>query len=587
MKMLRYSGLAVLVVCIAAFASGCGGGGGGGGTAADDDMDMDVVMCTSPQVEMNGQCVDPPPTDAELIADAQDTLDGIVSDARTREGAARAAAAAVQVHPDATADQITSALNNAVEAQNQLTEIEDARDAADAATTPAQAESAVDDARAALSDLISAQSAVAAIQSAVNAVATARMQREADEAALTNNSSLIQHVRANGLLADALLEDLVSEDGGNDRLLVGPVGDGTTGDTNYGKAEYPADTGTGADRKVGQRTVMVQGLTSGSTTPSLSGIGHLTNGFDLKNADGSTFVNAFTDISKTRANVRTRTNHLENTASQGDPDSRYANRDFPDTDYLLAGIWLDVNNANLGNSAIYAFAHGSQPIINAPPTFCVGIEGPTVPVDSMTGTTVVTTTTRTCGATTGFDRISIFVKDGQDVSATYRGDANGIYIAGGDTSYFRGSVELNAEFQNPTSAADNQNEADGRGSIQGAVTSIVVGGQSMAGSIELQKHTFEDTITGVFGDDAVGVVDGKSFSGGWKGQFFGLRTTRSQTTVPVHTRDGNGNITATATTITTTYSPQHPGSVAGTFQVIQKSNPANEAAFIGAFGANR
>ena len=76
MKMLRYSGLAVLVVCIAAFASGCGGGGGGG-TAADDDMD--VVMCTAPQVEMNGQCVDPPQTDADRITEARNTITGIVS----------------------------------------------------------------------------------------------------------------------------------------------------------------------------------------------------------------------------------------------------------------------------------------------------------------------------------------------------------------------------------------------------------------------------------------------------------------------------------------------------------------------------
>ena len=577
----------VFAVSIAAFASGCGGGGGGGSAMMEEEMPP-VMECPQGQVGTYPDCMDPGPTDAELIADAQDTLAGIVADASTRELAARSAASAVQLNADATQEQIDLALDYALNAQVFLTEIENAENAADAATTPAQAETALADARAALTDLIAAQTGAESIHDAVLLAEGQRQQMVADEAALTNNSSLIQHVRANGLLADALLEDLVSTDGGNNRLLVGPVGDGTAGATNNGKAEYPADTGTGADRRIGQRTVIVQGLTSGSTTPSLSGVGHLTNGFDLKNADGSTFVNAFTDISKTRANVRTRTNHLENTASQGDPDSRYENRDFPDTDYLLAGIWLSVDNTNLGNSEIYAFAHGSQPIINAPPTFCVGIEGPTDPVSSTTGTTTTTTTTRTCGATTGFDRISVFVKDGQDVSATYRGDANGVYIAGGDTSYFRGSVELNAEFQNPTSAADNKNETDGMGSIQGAVTSIVVGGQQMAGSIELQKHTFAaDTISGEFGDDAVGVVDGKSFSGGWKGQFFGLRTTRSQTTVTEHTRDGNGNITATTNTITTTYSPQHPGSVAGTFQVIQQSNPAESAAFIGAFGANR
>ncbi len=584
MRMLRNLGLAVIVVCIAAFASGCGGGGGGGST---EEMPPPVMECPQGQVGTYPDCTEPGPTNEERIATARNTLAGIVSNARNLAQSASSTAAAVQVHEDATADQIASALAHAGDAQAALAGVEGASSAGNAATTPAAAEMAVADANAALSRLRSAQSAVAAVQSAVNAVAEARRQREADEVALTNNSSLIKHVRDNKLLSTELLTDLVSADGGNNRLLVGPVGDGSAGATNNGKAEFPANTGTGADRIIGQQTVMVQGLTSSSTTPSLSGVGHLTNGFDLKNADGSTFVNAFTDISQTKDNVRTRTNDLENTAAPGDPDSRYENRDFPDTDYLLAGIWLSVDNANLGNSAIYAFAHGSQPVTSTASNFCVGIEGPTDPVSSTTG---ITTTTRTCGDTEGFDRISIFVKDGQDVSATYRGDANGVYIAGGDTSYFRGSVELNAEFQNPTSDTPGQQTptaADGMGSIQGAVTSIVVGGQQMAGSIELQKHTFADTISGEFGDDAVGVVDGKSFSGGWKGQFFGLRTTRSQTTVPVHTRDGNRNITATTNTITTTYSPQHPGSVAGTFQVIQKSNPADEAAFIGAFGARR
>ena len=76
-----------------------------------------------------------------------------------------------------------------------------------------------------------------------------------------------------------------------------------------------------------------------------------------------------------------------------------------------------------------------------------------------------------------------FVKDGQDVTATYNGDANGAYIAGGETSYFTGSVSLTAEFINPTGTG-----TDGRGSIGGAVTNIVAGGQQMAGSIELQTQ---------------------------------------------------------------------------------------------------
>ncbi len=249
MRMLRYFGLMVFVVCIAAFASGCGGGG----SAMMEEEEMPPVMeCPQGQIGTYPDCMDPPPTNAELIAEAQDDLDDIVTEARTREGAARAAAAAVQVHPDATAAQITSALANAVEAQNQLTEIENARDAADAATTPAVAESALADARAALADLITAQQSVASIRSDVEAVATARRQREANEAALTNNSLLIQHVRANELLSDALLADLVP-----DRLLVGGVGSATTindDDTETCTAPcatFPGNIGTGADRVTG------------------------------------------------------------------------------------------------------------------------------------------------------------------------------------------------------------------------------------------------------------------------------------------------------------------------------------------------
>ena len=108
----------------------------------------------------------------------------------------------------------------------------------------------------------------------------------------------------------------------------------------------------------------------------------------------------------------------------------------------------------------------------------------------MSGTTIITTTTRVCGDTTGLNTIAGangFVEEGKDVTATYRGDANGAYIAGGETGYFRASVELTAEFQNPITQG-NINADDGEGSIQGSVTNIVAGGQSMAGSIELQKQ---------------------------------------------------------------------------------------------------
>ena len=110
----------------------------------------------------------------------------------------------------------------------------------------------------------------------------------------------------------------------------------------------------------------------------------------------------------------------------------------------------------------------------------------------------------------------------------------------------------------------------------------------MAGSIELQKPTTDlgNDISGEFNGTAIGVVDSKSFSGEWKGQFFGHRATRSTETGTIERQDDQGQ-TVTVSQTTTMYSPQHPGSVAGTFFVKQLSNPAGEAAFIGAFGAHR
>ena len=563
MEMLKFLRLAVCVACIAAFASGCGGGGGGG-TA--EEM-TPVMECPQGQVGTYPDCMDPPPTDAELIADAQDTLAGILADAQSRVGAARSAAAAVRAHDDATDTQIANANANLADAESALADILAASGVANTATTPAQANGAVADARTALGNLTTAGSAVASILSAVNAVAEARRQREADEAALTGGSSLIKHLRDNKLLADAVLGAPLAIGS----IVVGEVGataraDDDTETCTAPCAIFPGDTGSGATRVTGQRTVTVQGLTSNSTTPSLSGTGRLPHGFDLKNADGSTFVNAYTDISKTRLNVRTRTGVVEDN-DLSDGDARYENRDFPDTDYLLAGIWITVDNANLSASRITAFAYGSQDI-EATSNFCVGIEN-----SAVTGTT-----TRTCADTTGLNQIDEFVDDGQDFTATYTGDANGAYLAGTDTSYFTADVTLTAEFQNPTGGTD-----DGSGSIEGSVTNIVAGGQSMAGSIELQEQSLGNTLAAFEAGTAVGVVDGKSFSGEWKGQFFGYRVTRTSATTPTNP----GDPTDPARTITTTYSPEAPGSVAGTFYATQQSNPAGSAAFIGSFAANR
>ena len=144
-------------------------------------------------------------------------------------------------------------------------------------------------------------------------------------------------------------------------------------------------------------------------------------------------------------------------------------------------------------------------------------------------------------------------------------------------SYFEADVTLTAEFVN---AADN-----GSGKISGEVTNITAGGKSISGSIDLITHTITtDSISASFGaNPAAGVLAGENYTGNWTGQFFGMRAVRSSKSVRTPADVQN----PATTTITTTYSPDAPGSVAGTFYVIKQTAPAGDAAFIGAFGANR
>ena len=536
MKMLRYLGLMVFVVFITAFASGCGGGGGGMG-AAD----------TMPP---------PGPTDEERIASAKDTLAGIVSGARTREQLARSAAAAVGSHADATETQKANARSFAAAAQDALTEIVGASGKANAATTPAQAESALAEAQAALGDLISAQSSVGSILSAANAVASARRQREMSEAALTNNSSLIQHVRDNRKVNDALL----------------PLADASIPNTNIGQttganqATYPYhQSGDGtvypkpadADRGVLAVTITVGGtaVPSNSKTGRINVSGRLSQGFDLK--DGGRFANAYTDIavsSRVRAGIES--GELVDNTPDTPADERYVYQDDPD--YLLAGIWLDDSGAT---PLIQAFAYGNQPII-ATHNFCTA-----------TDVTDSTSLDKRCSETSGLNLISAVLADDTDKTYTYRGNANGTYLADGKASFLKANVSLTAEFQVAGGT--------GSGSIGGEITNITAGGNRIDGSIELQEQDLIDDLTVAFtGGTAAGVVGGNAYNGAWKGQFFGMRYDKKVTAPRVTVENA-------ADTQEISYTPGLPNSVAGTFYVNKLTGTGGDAALIGAFGARR
>ena len=547
MKMLRYLGLAVFVVCIAAFASGCGGGGGGGAAAPEEPPAM----------------VDPGPSDEQRITSAREAIAGIVNDANAIEQAARSAVTAVEDSADATDEQIANARSQGNAALDAYRAIVRASGVAATATTPAQAEGAVASARAALSTLSNARAAAAGIQSAVDAVANLREQQAEEDRLATNGSSLIQHVRDNKLVYNALLMNL----GGTGSATPGvPIANtievGATGDTTTDPvagtatcaapcAVYPADSGPSSARVIGERKVDVKDEDSDSTTETLTGPSVFPYGFDLKGASNK-FVNAYTDITKTRI-VSTRINSDNPDTTDVTEEFYFANRADPDSDYLLAGIWIDATT-----SAIRAFAYGSEPVADtANSEFCTAAE-------SFAPSNVCAT------ATLDFDAITGFVDPDKSTSATYRGDANGAYLADGTMSYFEADVTLNAEFV-------NDGGTTGRGTISGDITSIVAGGKSIAGSIELQEHTFADAIGAAFGGDAIGVVDGKSYSGDWTARFFGLETRRTTSS------DGTG----ANRVVTTTYKAQAPGSVAGTFYATKQSAPAGDAAFIGTFGAHR
>ena len=539
--MLKFLRLAVFVACIAAFASGCGGGGGGGASAP-------VMECPQGQVGTYPDCMDPPPTDEERIAEARNTIAGIVTQANAIEQAARSAVTAVESNADATDEDIADARFHGNAALDALREIVRASGVVNAATTGAQAEGAVVSANAALGRLNVARTEAVNIRSRVEAVGNLREQQAAEEQLATNGSSLIKHVRDNKLVFDAVIADLKNT--ATDPLTVGPAATGS-------EATYPATTGVAPNVRPGMRGVTVTPtgatpLSSDSTTSTLGGTGRLPHGFDLKS--GTTFVNAYTDINITNPRAPT---GLPTDGDDSNGDERYASR--ADADYLLAGIWLTGN-------AIGAFAYGGQPLNAARPGAGAAFDecNPYTGRDNTTCTSL----------TAGFGTITSIVPNaGEQETATYRGNANGAYLAAGAMSYFEADVELTAVFRNGIAGADPG------GNIGGEVTNIVAAGKSIDGSIELRETRLNNDITGVFPASgttlAVGVVAGESYRGGWKGQFFGQRISGAKS-----------DTTTTLGTTAYSFSPLMPGSVAGTFNVVKESGEG-DAAFIGSFGAHR
>ena len=189
----------------------------------------------------------------------------------------------------------------------------------------------------------------------------------------------------------------------------------------------------------------------------------------------------------------------------------------PDGDYLAWGFWVtgSVRNTLVGTTGdntpddaqAGAFAYGSQP-------FTV--------VSALKGT------------------------------ATYNGVANGLYSAGGMVQYFDADAMLEANFGGATNT-------DPLGAISGSISNIMAAGQSVDGSLTLERANIAAASPSSFAGNTDGVLGGNGFRGQWGGQVFGPAA-------------GTGDPVATT----------YPTTVAGTFSA---STQDDKMSILGAFGA--
>ena len=281
-----------------------------------------------------------------------------------------------------------------------------------AAVTPTQAENAVEQATDSLADLTLAQSRAERIQIALQTVATPPPGQTVT--AFTGGSPLIQHVRDNSIINEAVLSNLATVD----------LGVGAPPATGY-SASFPANTGSGSTLVRGEISVTAMELSSASrgTTdlPNISGIG---SGFDMKQeaADTTTYVNAYTDISQTRS-VRVKTSLTGGGTNNDQPT--FVTQPMSDADYLLLGIWLTVPDADTSMAKMGAFAYAGRAI----PTTIDDL-----PLYDPNDRDLANDTELNM-KNTGVDAVSFgitdFVDDNKDLNATYRGKVVGAYLVGG------------------------------------------------------------------------------------------------------------------------------------------------------------
>ena len=156
-------------------------------------------------------------------------------------------------------------------------------------------------------------------------------------------------------------------------------------------------------------------------------------------------------------------------------------------------------------------------------------------------------------------------------TATYNGDASGLYSAGGMVEYFDADVSLMANFGGnvgaDSGATPGTPDATLLGAVTGSVTNIRAGGMDIDGMLTLKKTNIVDDDTdgnfnGGFNGTVSGSLAGRAMVGNWGGQFYGPSS-------------ATGKAAET----------QYPTTAAGTFGASAPGNVNDPVRILGSFGA--
>ncbi len=211
-------------------------------------------------------------------------------------------------------------------------------------------------------------------------------------------------------------------------------------------------------------------------------------------------------------------------------------------------------------------------------------------LDSLSGTTPPNTAPHAQAGAFAYGSDLFVVSPELKGTATYNGDASGLYSAGGMVEYFDADVSLTANFGGTVgadnSSADAANDGLLIGAVTGSITNIRAGGMDVAGSLTLEKATVTRTDTGNpagafltsgaltldpasgsnsvagFTDDVSGTLAGRAMDGTWRGQFYGPN--RARTAKAAET--------------------EYPTTAAGTFAAEAPGHSGDPVRIMGSFG---